>query len=153
MHAITLHQPWATLIALGFKDKETRTWAPPKRLIGHRIAIHAAQRSPFKLVPADDNGTYSFINVKAMPRGVVVATARLAWAGIVKSHYNKDEQAMVSCMTIPVVRRQKVFEHIPIDPYGDYSVGRWVWFLDDVQPLKEPIPAKGKQKFWLWDGE
>ena len=35
-----------------------------------------------------------------------------------------------------------------IDGFGDYSVGRFVWFLDDVQLLPEPVPARGRQRLW-----
>ena len=45
MKAISLHQPWASLIAVGIKTIETRSWAPPKALIGQRIAIHAAKKT------------------------------------------------------------------------------------------------------------
>ena len=44
MYAISLWQPYASLIAEGIKVQETRNWAPPKHLIGERIAIHAAKR-------------------------------------------------------------------------------------------------------------
>ena len=44
MKAITIWEPWASLIAHGIKREETRTWAPPVELIGQRIAIHAAKR-------------------------------------------------------------------------------------------------------------
>ena len=44
MKAITLHQPWATLIADGAKTIETRSWRPPQTLIGQRIVIHAGKR-------------------------------------------------------------------------------------------------------------
>jgi activating signal cointegrator 1 len=43
MKALTLHQPWATLIALGVKTIETRSWRAPASLIGQRIAIHAGK--------------------------------------------------------------------------------------------------------------
>ena len=46
MKAITLWQPWATLVATGLKEYETRSWAPPEDLIGRRLAIHAAKRTP-----------------------------------------------------------------------------------------------------------
>ena len=46
MKAITLWQPWASMVAMGLKQNETRSWAPPKALIGERIAIHAAKRVP-----------------------------------------------------------------------------------------------------------
>ena len=44
MYAITLHQPWASLIALGIKTVETRSWPAPALLVGQTIAIHAGKR-------------------------------------------------------------------------------------------------------------
>ena len=46
MKAITLHQLWATLIALGIKRIESRSWRPPCALVSQRIAIHAGARRP-----------------------------------------------------------------------------------------------------------
>ena len=48
MKAISLHEPWASLIASGHKTLETRSWRPPKLLVGCTIAIHAAKRRPTK---------------------------------------------------------------------------------------------------------
>ena len=45
MYAINLHRPWATLVALGIKNVETRSWPAPARLIGQTIAIHAGNRA------------------------------------------------------------------------------------------------------------
>ena len=44
MYAITLHQPWASLIALGVKTVETRSWPAPAHLVGQTIAVHAGKR-------------------------------------------------------------------------------------------------------------
>lgn len=41
MRAMTVKQPWASLIASGEKRIENRSWRPPAALIGERIAIHA----------------------------------------------------------------------------------------------------------------
>ena len=41
---LSLHQPWATLIAAGVENIETRSWPPPQNLIGQHIAIHAAKK-------------------------------------------------------------------------------------------------------------
>lgn len=41
--AITLHQPWATLIALGYKTIETRSWSTRYR---GPLLIHAAKSPP-----------------------------------------------------------------------------------------------------------
>lgn len=32
--------------------------------------------------------------------------------------------------------------------FGDYTPGRFQWFLSDVRPLPEPIPAKGSLGLW-----
>ena len=46
MHAISLWQPYASLIADGVKTKETRSWFPSREALGKRIAIHASKRKP-----------------------------------------------------------------------------------------------------------
>ena len=46
MRAVTLYQPWASLIALGHRTTETRSWPAPRSLVGSRIAIHAGKRRP-----------------------------------------------------------------------------------------------------------
>lgn len=43
---------------------------------------------------------------------------------------------------------------LPEEPersFGDYNPGRFAWILNDVRPLKTPIPAKGRQRLWNWD--
>ena len=37
------------------------------------------------------------------------------------------------------------------DHYGDFSPGRWLWFLSDVEAF-EPVPTLGRQGFWEWTG-
>lgn len=46
MKAITLWQPWASLIAIGAKKYETRSWKTNYR---GPIAIHAAKKDPCKM--------------------------------------------------------------------------------------------------------
>lgn len=41
MKAITIKQPWASLIVHGIKDIENRSWACPKKYLGERVLIHA----------------------------------------------------------------------------------------------------------------
>lgn len=56
MRALTIRQPWATLIALGVKTIETRSWRAPASLIGQHFAIHAGMHRP-----VDDVGDYQAI--------------------------------------------------------------------------------------------
>ncbi len=97
MKAISLHQPWASLLATGIKPHETRSWRPPKQLIGERIAIQAAKRPPRRsefsselmaVVIAQVDGLrqlvrhypgagISFDPDGSLPLGAVIATVRL----------------------------------------------------------------------------
>ena len=43
MKAISIKQPWASLIAHGIKDIENRTWKCPQKYIGQKILIHASK--------------------------------------------------------------------------------------------------------------
>ena len=160
MKALTLWQPWATLIAEGVKTIETRSWAPPKSLIHQRIAIHAAKREmrPFdewnaailealrKCPPALDS-------YDGCPRGAVLATARLVCAheiayqhgAIVQMHPGLHPGNALECR-----HYCQWAWGCPVDPFGDFTPGRWLWFLEDIEKLPEPIPAKGRQGLWEW---
>ena len=37
------------------------------------------------------------------------------------------------------------------DPWGDFSPGRWLRLLADVEALANPAPAIGHQSFWHWN--
>lgn len=46
MKALTIWQPWASLIVAGAKPFEFRKWPSPPALQGRRIVIHAGGRKP-----------------------------------------------------------------------------------------------------------
>ena len=169
--AISLHQPWASLIAEGIKTIETRNWAPPKALIGQRIAIHAAKRKPtmndMQLIPhrgievkipgyfyqlATPTGQRGGVQVvtepgRECPLGKMVATAKLIRALPVS-----EVRDGVAALYRPMTCRGPLpsCPYIQIDPYGDFSPGRWLWFLEDIEKLDPPVPAAGHQGFWNW---
>ena len=154
MYAITLHQPWASLIALGLKNVETRSWPAPERLLGQVIAVHAgrrAMRRPGHRIERELRDHVGRDWSQAIPAGAVVATVTLAgmtrvqYVDPMTDHAVHDDSTEVGCA---VGTRQT-----PIDPWGDFSCGRWLWFLDDVEALPEPVPALGHQGFWYWDPE
>lgn len=45
MKALTIWQPWASLIMAGFKPYEFRGWPAPRYVVGQRVVIHAGIRS------------------------------------------------------------------------------------------------------------
>ena len=155
MKALTIHQPYASLIAEGKKTIETRGWRPPEKLIGSRIAIHAAKREPEGLIRHRNGDIAAYelslygeighlvIGKGRIPTGVVVATARLVSVAQV-IEYDGD--------TARVRQGNDESVTVRIDQYGDFSVGRWLWLLADVCKFREPIPARGYQRLWEWDG-
>ena len=81
VYAITLHQPWASLIALGVKTVETRSWPAPARLVGQRIAVHAGKylvRRPGDAIERELRARWGEEWRVIIPTGAVVATAVLA---------------------------------------------------------------------------
>ena len=153
MYAITLWQPWASLIADGVKKQETRSWAPPKHLIGERIAIHAAKRKLTKaelrelpsMIHHDISARYGHFWEEDVPYGAVVATVELGGACEIKGPLLTPERGLLGhhCYTNEPCR-------VYSDIYGDYSVGRIIWWLKDIEKFQEPVPAAGKQGFWDW---
>ena len=78
MYAITLHQPWASLIALGIKTVETRSWPAPDRLMGQTIAIHAGKRvvkGPGDAIERELRTRLGEDWSRHIPTGAVLATA------------------------------------------------------------------------------
>lgn len=142
MRAISLWQPFASLIAAGAKPFETRSWAPPLRLIGTRIAVHAAARKPTRgeldIIYHDVAEALGFCHWHLrVPYGAVVCTAVLSGAWQVST-----------CLLDRSILSSG--ESIKADAFGDYSLGRWCWRLTEIQPFKEPIPTRGAQGFWRW---
>lgn len=133
--ALSLLQPWATLIAIGAKTIETRSWATKYR---GPLAIHASKGLPKKGLPWHESFDKALaetgINgLMECPRGAVIATCKL-----------------VDCVKTEVIAGalQGTNELM----FGDYEPGRYAWILEDIKPLPEPIPAKGMLGLWEWDG-
>ena len=128
MKAVTLWQPWASLIACGVKRFETRSWPAYGLLVGEELAIHAGLRCA-SLADLDAVTLRTMLALfrdrPSLPSGAVVAIARF------EGNY--------------------LVEHVrDPDPFGDYRPGRWAWRLGDVRTLAVPCPATGRQRIWDW---
>jgi len=130
MRCLTLYQPWASLIALGDKKIETRSWQTSYR---GPLAIHAAK----KLVIPEDPVFDIFLHKRGLsfrhlPLGAVVAICRLS------------EIRRITYDDIP---------DYPESEFGDYTPDRYAWILTDISPLPWPAPARGHRGIWNWNGE
>ena len=167
MKALTLWLPWASLVAAGLKTSETRSWPPPRDLIGKRLAIHQGQHRTRLDEVGDDladltteqlgildgrpSGSPLLDPHSHLPRGVIVATATLVDAFEV-IHYTLVDRGGVTEECHSGFRLGSgEYQTVLNDGLGDYTCGRWVWLLDNIKALDEPIPAVGRQRFWDWD--
>lgn len=163
MHTTTIWQPWASLIAIGAKPFETRNYPPPAKLIGQRIAIHAAVR-PVRfyevsaIIGHEGCGAAAYevlVRHQELPLGAVVATAVLAGAYQVMRIRDRDRSWLELRVAAGVCENSPPPPNggaVPNDLFGDYGHCRWCWHLTDVHRLDQPVPAKGKQGWWMWDG-
>ncbi|WP_281885646.1 ASCH domain-containing protein [Paenibacillus sp. YYML68] len=153
MKAITIHQPWATMIALGEKRYETRGWRTKYR---GPIAIHASKKDPFIILDTLQNDQEEYIRdyfrercrysnsytINRLPKGAVIATAIL-----------KDCIKCIDTFTGGYELENGVYVYHPEYEYGDFAPGRYAWELTAITSLSEPIPAKGQQGLWNWNGQ
>ena len=153
INCITLHQPWASLVAVGAKPFETRSWAPHLSMIGKPIAIHAGRAPiPERLMEVEE-----IAEALALPRarwhtlpfGAVVCTGTLAGAYQVKRHdWVKD--------TVEFLEQATLSGSEPISMakgcrFGDFGPGRWCWHIVEIRPIEPPVAARGYQGVWAWD--
>lgn len=133
--AITVYQPWASLIAYGFKEFETRGWPAPKRYLGQLIAIHAGRQWGDQEKDWDRVYRQLFPEIRAMPvpLGCIVAVCRLV-------------AVVPSAQLVGVINpREKAT--------GNFDAGRYGWQLKVVKRAEPPIPARGQQGIWTWQRE
>lgn len=144
MKALTIIQPWASLIALGEKKIETRSWRTKYR---GPVLIHAGKSvdhdicktNPFSAALVD----HGIIFQQDMPTGVILARAEIV--DCVEIGLGTDPPNRIAYLKNGKKVTGNEFS------FGDYSPGRFAWILDNIQPLKEPIPAKGQLSLWEFD--
>lgn len=73
MFAISVRQPWAGLIILGFKPVENRSWAIPTKHRGTRVYIHAGKAVDMKALEYRGQFPREAAMALAVKAGVTVA--------------------------------------------------------------------------------
>lgn len=129
--ALTLTQPWATLMDIGAKLNETRSW--PTKYRGW-IGIHAAKGYPkeCRLLRFQDPFAQQIDQAgyagRDLPTGCLIGV----------------------CRVVDCVRTETIREHLTDleRAFGDYSDGRWAWLTANFHRLREPIPMKGALSIW-----
>jgi hypothetical protein len=163
MKAITIWQPWASLIACGAKKFETRSWKTDYR---GPIAIHAAKKqfdtdmySKWALFPfAEALGLPDIDSFDRLPYGCVIAVAELinCWRIVHNPGTNLNIARTIQIgAELDVPKKHPDFHKyiVPTEQellFGDWTPSRYAWELVNIKVLPEPIPAKGMQRLWNW---
>ena len=152
MKAITIWQPWASLLACGGKRFETRSWATAYR---GPIAIHAAKKDvidalrmlpvPLALKMKEVIGA----EWKDLPTGAVIATATLIGCHeidrIREMRCAPQETGCWDCN-----RRGTWIDASDQEvSFGDWTPGRFAWEFADVKAIT-PVRVGGRQGLWDW---
>jgi hypothetical protein len=146
MRALTIYQPWASLIIAGVKPYEFRDhdrWV--RRHVGERVVIHAGlalikserwretRRYPeLTTAPGDPERARALLArpLRSFLRGVGLGTVEIG--------------EPVRCTRLPelvAIAEQLGFEISP---------SKWAWPLLDPRPFDVPVPCRGGRGFWSW---
>lgn len=127
MKAISIKEPFASLIASGVKKIETRSWKTNYR---GELFIHAS-KIPVQILR--DNILKDVTKDMNLNCGNIICKCNL-----------------VDC----VYMDEKFIENIKQNPIeysvGEYKIGRYAWILEDIE-LIVPIPINGKLNVWNFD--
>lgn len=141
MKAISLWQPWASLVSTGAKKIETRSWrtnyrgpllicAAKKREVKALIYYLACWNFQGGLAPLKDMkldmtfNSWAGIKTKDLPFGMALATVDL-----------------VDCLPVDEIPYGLIRPELC---FGDYGPGRYGWFLENAKMI-EPFPVTGRQ--------
>lgn len=167
MKAITIYQPYASLIAEGHKVFITRAYYTQHR---GPVAIHAARLADpdvFRplfcrlstMMELDKCGVNAY-NVDDLPRSAIVAIGELVDIWEIEKSTIKGE---VILRKLKNDSHQYHFQYrqlsttITLDSkeaaLGYWHKGCYAYEFRNVKPLQVPIPAKGAARLWDWEPE
>jgi hypothetical protein len=144
MKVISLLQPWASLVVMGAKKIETRSWNTKFR---GPLLIHASKKFTNEQISLGQKFNAEFGVglgfIDELPTGAIIGQVELVHT--VQSNYcfegNVFEWETSSCMFKYEITKQEI-------AFGDYSNGRYGWMLHKPVEFKVSIPAKGSLSLW-----
>ncbi len=124
MKVLTIKQPYASLIAHGYKKFEFRSWKTKYR---GELYIHAGKGIDKKRMDMVNDYNLDY------PNGFIIAKVKLTDCILVDEKMSKSLNE----------KNPKVYTH-------DYT-GYYAWCLEDVEILEEPIKTNGKLSIWNYE--
>lgn len=132
MKALTISQPFASLIASGEKFIENRTWRTSFR---GQLAIHAGKGTQY----------LTRQELSKVPHGCVLAIGNLTACVRLSEIRERDQDPQRRLRLIAGTNKSwsQAARHA-------HAEGPWCWIIEDVREI-EPVECKGAQQFWNWE--
>lgn len=161
MKALTIWQPWASLIISGAKPYEFRGWRPPASIIGQRIVIHAAAR---KIDAVEASALYHILANHEASDDLRLAAAEtclhrdlaLPILGRAWMPY-REKLPMSAGLGTAIIGEPRlgtdIAEEFGVPRANDSDRDQhanWGWPMLDIEAWPEPIPMRGAQGLWNW---
>lgn len=145
--ALTVWQPWATLIAARAKPYEFRGWAAPAAYRNKPLAIHAAARKV-------DMGEIRALRLKLRGDNETGLIADIALPLL--ERWSQDPASLPLSSIVCVVKLGTPIRAYDIPEFAHQFVNdsdrrdhaQWGWPMLDVRRLEPPVPYRGAQGFW-----
>jgi hypothetical protein len=158
MKAVTVWQPWASLIMIGAKPFEfrgasfqDRKYYPVHPQPGERIVIHAAARA---VRPVEVEDLLRRLGTDADKTGLVVEPARQLLE-LVRAAFKYRLLPLGAGLGTAIIGTPRnagvLFGGMRHDSArGDFN---WAWPLTEIHHWQEPVPMRGQQGFWIWTAQ
>jgi hypothetical protein len=130
MKVLSLLQPWATLVVIGAKKVETRSWTSDHR---GELLIHASTGKAGAMTALEPPFNKYIKEFRDLPFGAIIGKVTLV-------DVLHIEQQLPDKMLNQLSQEEIAF--------GDYSIGRYAWILSDAVEFEIPVPAKGTLRLW-----
>ena len=124
MKALTIKEPWATLIIEGYKKYEFRSWKTNYR---GKILIHAGMT-----LEKEYSKKFNDYNLK-YSKGCIIGEAEIVDCILVYEELDKK-----------LIKENKLV-------YANNHIYNYAWKLENVKKYDKPIYVKGKLGLWNYD--
>ena len=144
--ALTIWQPWATLIMEGCKPYEFRSWPAPRHIVGKRIAIHSGARPARRDEIADL--VLRLRTEGAFGTALEVQPALELLQRLHMSPFSLPLSSILGTALLGEPIKASTIANPQDSDRVDHST--WAWPLGEIQRFAVPVPARGLQGFWMW---
>lgn len=152
MKALTVWQPWTSLIAIGAKPYEFRGHAMTRGQVGKRIGIHAGLR---RVVRTEVENLLWILEHRQDVSGLVVDLAIPLLRGWMRGQIEFPLGAVVCTAQLgEPIRDEALAQRLGLrmaprdSDRPEHS--NWGWPMIAVEELRPPAPARGYQGLWDW---